>query len=393
MVTSNVQDVLGDASLDIVVEVIGGTDSPARDLVLGSAASGKSVVTANKALLAASLPELKRAFTSRRRALGYEASVAGGIPIIRAMQHSLLPDTVRSVQGILNGTSNYILGSMAEGQPFAAALAAAQAAGFAEADPTADVAGHDACNKLVILTQLAYGCHVPPSQVRTQGITGITPFDVQAAKASGYAIKHLGVSTLFEKAEQQQQQQPTLKRPRQLLDMFVSPALVPLGGSFASTGGAGNLVVVDSEALGRSSYGGAGAGREATANSILADLVAIAKGSISARPFPRPAPARLGLTIKPSNTLRRLMYVRGPQEVTNLLSMALWRQGRELAPCSGQEEDSATGLRLKAFMVDASAGELTSLVARAARKVAAPAASNVTEQQVTELMAVYPVLK
>jgi homoserine dehydrogenase len=401
VVTADVNAVLDDEELDIVVEVIGGTGYPASDLVLKSAARGKSVVTANKALLAHALPSVRRAFNSRRRALGFEASVAGGIPIIRALQHSLLPDSITSVQGILNGTSNFILSSMAGGKPFAQALGEAQQAGFAEADPTADVEGHDAANKLVLLTQLAFGHYVPPPQVRTLGITGITPFDVHAALASGFAIKHLGVSTLFDAprgaavaaAVEGGGEGPAAPRlQRRLLDVFVSPALVPLGSPLATTGGAGNLVQVDSLALGRTSYGGAGAGREPTANSVLADLVAIAKRTVPSRPFPRPPPARVGLSVKPSPTLQREMFVRGPAPLANLLSAALWRQGRDFAPCSGGSGGggSSGGAVVKAFRVDASAAELASLIARAARKVGGGAEA---EAQLVKDTVFYPIIQ
>lgn len=365
-VTSDASAVLSDPEIDIVVEAIGGTGSPARELVLGAAAAGKHVVTANKALLAAALPEVRRAFPSKRVALGYEASVAGGVPVIRALTHSLLGDSPEAVWGIMNGTTNFILSAMAgTGKPFAEALAAAQAAGFAEADPTGDVEGHDARNKLVLLTQLAYGVWVPPAQVRTTGIAGVTPFDVAAAAAQGFAVKLLGVSRLFPGGE-------ASGKRRLLLDAFVSPALVPLGSPMAGTGGAQNFINVDSPALGRVGFCGPGAGRDATATSILADMVAIARGTHSPRPFPRPPPARLGLSVKPSAALRRDTYVRAPAKLAELLSVALWRQGRAVTPCGAPAAAAAAASAAdgaKAFRVHASAAELESLVARGAKKV------------------------
>jgi len=395
--------VIDDPDIDIVVEVIGGTGSPARDLVMDSGRAGKAVVTANKALLADSLPELRKVFNSRKRALGYEASVAGGVPIIRVLQQSILPDSVTSIQGILNGTTNFILSGMAGGgKSYAQVLQEAQRAGFAETDPTADVEGHDARNKLVLLTQLAYGLWVPPAAVRTVGITGITPFDVAAAASAGYAIKLLGVSTLFdppsratadsssslEKSSSEEEVAPKAQR-KLLLDMFVSPTLVPLSSPLGSTGGAGNLVQVDSQALGRTSYGGAGAGREPTANSVLADLVGIARGCMSGRPFPRPPPARVGLSIRQSTALRREMFVRGPAAVTNLLSVALWRQGRTFSPCNIEGEGG--GDTIKAFRVHASYGELQSLISRAASKVAKSGGQEEVDA-VVQQVAVYPVM-
>jgi len=367
VVTADPAAVLADPAIDMVVEAIGGTGSPARELVLGAAAAGKHVVTANKALLAAALPEVRRAFPSKRVALGYEASVAGGVPVIRALTHSLLGDSPASVSGIMNGTTNFILSAMAGGgKSFAEALAEAQAAGFAEADPSGDVEGHDARNKLVLLTQLAYGVWVPPAQVRTVGISGVTPFDVAAAAAQGYAVKLLGVSRLFPGGGEGG---GGGGKQRQLLEACVSPALVPLGSPMAGAGGAQNLINVDSAALGRLGFSGPGAGRDATATSILADMVSIARGTHSPRPFPRPPPARVGLSIKPSATLRRDTYVRAPAKLADLLSVALWRQGRAVTPFGAPAAAAAPAEPVKAFCVNASAAELESLVARGAKKV------------------------
>jgi homoserine dehydrogenase len=373
VVTADPSAVLSDPSIDIVVEAIGGTGSPARDLVFGAAAAGKHVVTANKALLAAALPEVRRAFPSKRVALGYEASVAGGVPVIRALTHSLLGDSPTSVSGILNGTTNYILTAMAAGgRTFAEALAEAQAAGFAESDPSGDVEGHDARNKLVLLTQLAYGVWVPPAQVRTAGIAGVTPFDVAAAAAQGFAVKLLGVSRLFPAVGEAGGEAGGGGggKQRLLLDAFVSPSLVPLGAPLAGAGGAANHVNVDSPAVGRLGFSGPGAGRDATATSILADMVSVARGTHSPRPFPRPPPARVGLSIKPSATLRRDTYVRAPAKLADLLSVALWRQGRSVTPFGAPAAAAAAAAEpAKAFCVNASAAELESLVARGARKV------------------------
>lgn len=413
-VTADPLAVLDDPEIDIVVEVIGGTGAPARDLVFGAAARGKHVVTANKALLADALPDVRRAFSSRRQ-LGFEAAVAGGVPVIRAMQESLLVDSVTGVAGIMNGTTNYCLSAMAsEGKSYGDVLAAAQAAGFAEADPTADVEGFDARNKLVLLTQLAFGTWVPPARVRTTGITGVTAFDMAAAAAGGFTIKLLGVSELFDEgggaavgdaaaAANVAAAAPPSSNPsvdgapplrRRLLDIFVSPALVPVNSALGRTGGALNLVQVDSAALGRTTFAGAGAGRFPTANSIVADLFAIAKGTNAKRPFPRAPPAKVGLALKPSDAREHTFFVRGPARLADLLSVALWRQGRSVSPC-GVPDATANPDKVKAFLVVASARELTSLIRRAARKVAGEdaAAAASAENDLVAQVATYQVVK
>ena len=416
-VTTDPNVILDDPEIDVIVEVIGGTGSPARELVLGAASRGKHVVTANKALLAEALLDVRKSFSSRRQ-LGYEAAVAGGVPIIRAMQESLLPDSITRVAGIMNGTTNYIMTAMAaEGRSYTDALKGAQAAGFAEADPTADVEGLDARNKLVLLTQLAFGVYVPPARVRTTGITGVTAFDVTSAASAGFAVKLLGVSELFDataattavvegetKVEVEAEVssstpssavsatgKPALRK--RLLDVFISPALVPLRSSLGETGGAGNIVLVDSESLGTSTFAGAGAGRYPTALSVVADLMAIARGTNSKRAFPRPPPAKVGLSIKPSDSFERNFYVRAPAALADLLSVALWRQGRFITPCGGTGAPGGKDEGVKAFLVDASARELASLIKRAAKKIVgngddADAAAILLSKQV----ALYPVI-
>lgn len=411
VVTADPQAVLGDPSIDIVVEVIGGTGAPAKDLVLGAAAAGKHVVTANKALLAEQVPALRKAFTGRggkkrARYLGYEAAVAGGIPIIRTLQEGLLPDSIQGVAGIMNGTTNYMLTAMADsGAAYADVLRDAQAAGFAETDPTADVEGHDARNKLVLLAQLAHGVWVPPAKVRTTGITGVSAFDVAAARAvgAGYTIKLLGVAQAFDEpapapaadgaaggAAAAAAASPA--RPgKRLLDLWVSPALVPCGSPLATTGGALNMIQVDSASLGRTTYLGAGAGRFPTANSVVADMTAIALGTIAPQPFPRPAPERVaqpdgtpGLRLVVSDALKRTFYVRAPARLADLLGVALWRQGRTFTPAipagapaggSGSGSGASADSEPRALLVPAvSHHELSVLLRRVAHSVAAKAA-------------------
>jgi homoserine dehydrogenase len=325
-VNTSTVDVLADENLDMVVEVMGGEGGAARDVVLGAAARGVHVVTANKALLAHSLPDIYKAFSGLRKPrLGYEASVAGVIPIIRVLRHGLVPDNVKSIQGIMNGTTNFILSAMAApgGGTFAEELKKAQDAGFAEADATADLEGHDARNKLVLLTRLAFGVTVHPTEVRTIGIQGVSAFDFLCAKELGYTIKLIGQAYTIddnavrskatsgngESAKTQSSSSGSEStttsdskrkdKKRQLLDLAVAPALVPITSIFGSTNGALNAVVVDGEFSGRTVYTGAGAGSFPTAVSVVSDMISIAQGTIGSSPFPRPRPsAKTGEVIR-----------------------------------------------------------------------------------------------
>jgi homoserine dehydrogenase len=379
---------------------MGGSSGTARDLVLGAAKNKQHVVTANKALIAAALPELTAAFpsrsslpagrftppgtilssttssptptsSSRRRVvtpmLGYEAAVAGGIPIIRALRDSLSGDEIRSVKGILNGTTNYILTKMKEeGMGYEEALKGAQEVGFAETDPTADVEGHDARNKLVILARLAFGVHVPPERVFTSGITGVTALDFALADDMGYTIKLLGVAEAAELDAElgagagagegegeaaaaaagsgsAASSSPSQQQRRRALEMFVSPALVPDDGAFGTTTGGMNHVVVDSDSVGQTTYSGAGAGRFPTANSVIADLVGIATGTLGCSPFPRPAPSRTGDKIVYSEAGRhipRWWYVRAPTEVAARLAPRVWE---DVVDFTGSARDRGQG--------------------------------------------------
>lgn len=276
LVTSSAEAVLDDPAVNMVVEVMGGKGELARRVLLRSAAAGRHVVTANKALLAAHLPQVEAAFPrGARQRLGYEAAVAGGIPIIRTLASALALDQPTAVSGILNGTTNFMLSAMAgrAGVEYATVLAEAQAAGYAEADPTADVEGHDARNKLVLLARLALGASLPVESVRCAGITGVTPADFALARSVGCTLKLVGRAALAAGGTG--------------VEALVSPALVPAAGALGSTGGALNLVSVDSEYLGRSEYRGAGAGRFPTALSVVADMVNIALGQHASVPFPR----------------------------------------------------------------------------------------------------------
>eukprot|EP00518_Triparma_eleuthera_P015885 CAMPEP_0197570530 /NCGR_PEP_ID=MMETSP1320-20131121/40855_1 /TAXON_ID=91990 /ORGANISM="Bolidomonas sp., Strain RCC2347" /LENGTH=418 /DNA_ID=CAMNT_0043132965 /DNA_START=25 /DNA_END=1278 /DNA_ORIENTATION=- len=266
-VSGSIDDVLDDASIDIVVEVMGGTGA-ALDVVKRALASGKHVVTANKALLAEHLEEVLAA-GGRGTSLGYEAAVCGGIPIINALQTAYAGDKVTKVQGIMNGTTNYMLCKMEKGAEYADVLKEAQALGYAEADPTADVEGHDVRAKLAILSKLAFGTTTPITSIPTTGITSITPVDFSYAASMGSTIRLIG--TAHRTNLHAENDGPVA--------LSVCPCVVPLGHPASSVTGAGNLVVVSSDNLGSASYAGPGAGRFPTANSVVADVVRIVSGS------------------------------------------------------------------------------------------------------------------
>ncbi len=260
--STDLTSVTGDSSLDVVVELIGG-ETTALDLVRSTLESGRAVVTANKAILASNGDELFALARQRGGVLAFEAAVAGGIPIIEAVTRSLAGNDIRWLAGIINGTSNYILTAMAErGETFEAALADAQALGYAEADPTFDVEGIDAAHKLTVLSALAFriGCRF--EDVYTEGISEVTVEDIEYARQLGYRIKHLGIA----------------RRTDEGVQMRVHPTLIPETQLLASVNGVMNAVLVNGNAAGDTLYYGAGAGALPTASSIVADLIDIARG-------------------------------------------------------------------------------------------------------------------
>ena len=251
-------------SIDVLVELIGGAEGPARAAVEAALAAGKHVVTANKALLAEHGPALARQAEAKGVALNFEAAVAGGIPIVKTLRESLAGNQVKRVFGILNGTCNYILTRMQnEGKAFAEVLADAQAAGYAEADPSFDVDGHDTAHKLSILTSLAFGTEISTDTVPLEGIRTITPADIEAAEELGYRIKLLGVALRTEGGIEQR----------------VHPTMLPKNSAIAQVDGVLNCVAVDSDFAGEIMLVGPGAGARATASSVVSDLADIASGT------------------------------------------------------------------------------------------------------------------
>ena len=259
--TTDPAEIVRDPDLEVVVELIGGAD-PARGLVLEAVERGKHVVTANKALIAMHGNAIFEAAHARGVMVAFEAAVAGGIPIIKALREGLAGNRIEWLAGIINGTSNFILTEMRErGAAFDDVLGEAQRLGYAEADPTFDVEGIDAAHKLAILAAIAFGMPLDFDRVHTEGITGVTPEDLGYAEQLGYRIKHLGIA----------------RRTGAGVEMRVHPTLVPERELIANVNGVMNAVLVKGDAVGRTLYNGPGAGAEPTASAVVADLVDVVR--------------------------------------------------------------------------------------------------------------------
>jgi len=281
--------VLDDPEINTVIEVMGGI-TEAKEVVFGAIAKGKHVITANKALLAAYLPEIVDLLKKHPQVkLGYEAAVCGGIPIIHTLQNDYLGDQVSQILGIMNGTTNFMLTKMESGADYGQVLAEAQALGYAEADPTADVEGHDVQAKIALLAKLAFGVHVPSDQIPTKGISSVASVDFEYARLLNATIKLLGMAQLS----------PDGKK----LSVAVSPFIVPREHPIAGTNGSTNIVNISSRNLVSSSYIGPGAGRYPTANSIVSDLVRLARGLVGP-----PFPVDRAMPLEPDYTSR--FYIR-----------------------------------------------------------------------------------
>ncbi len=282
-ITTDAKRLVTDPEIDIVVELIGGIE-PAKSLVLAALAAGKAVVTANKALLAIHGEQIFRAAERFGVQLGFEGSVGGGVPIIRVLRQALAGDRNRAIYGIVNGTCNSILTAMTDrGTEFHEALAEAQAAGLAEADPSLDVDGTDAAQKLSLLVALAFGARCPVDAVYAEGIRRVDQLDVGFARELGYVIKLLAIA----------------KDDGEAIEARVHPTMIPRSSLLADVRGAFNAVHVQGEALGPTLYVGQGAGMLPTATSVVADIIEVAEGRL--RCDGRPAPP-LGM---PWRELRR----------------------------------------------------------------------------------------
>jgi homoserine dehydrogenase len=274
--TTDAESLVGRDDVDIVVEVIGGIELP-RKLILSSLNSGKSVVTANKALLADHTGELAEAAEANSVDLYFEAAVAGAIPVIRPLTQSLAGDRVNKVAGIVNGTTNFILSAMDEtGADYEETLAEAGRLGYAEADPTADVEGYDAAAKAAILASIAFHTRVTAADVYREGISTITSADLASAKALDCTIKLLSICERI-----------VTPKGKERISARVYPALVPLSHPLASVNGAFNAVVVEAENAGRLMFYGQGAGGAPTASAVMGDLVMAARNKVHGGRGPR----------------------------------------------------------------------------------------------------------
>ncbi len=275
MLTDDIEELVSRDDVDIVVELMGPVE-PARKAILSALEQRKSVVTANKALMAQSTGELAQAAEHAHVDLYFEAAVAGAIPVIRPLTQSLAGDTVLRVAGIVNGTTNYILSEMdSTGADYGEALADASALGYAEADPTADVEGFDAAAKAAILASIAFHTRVTADDVYREGITKVTPADFVSARALGCTIKPLAICERL------------TDEGRQRVSARVYPALVPLNHPLAAVNGAFNAVVVEAEAAGRLMFYGQGAGGAPTASAVMGDLVMAARNRVQGGRGPR----------------------------------------------------------------------------------------------------------
>ncbi|KAL9190212.1 hypothetical protein ACHAXT_007423 [Thalassiosira profunda] len=271
-IVTSYDDILNDDGIDMAVEVMGGT-TDAKDVVVSALQKGKSVVTANKALIAADLSEIEALVDSLEddAQFRYEAAVCGGIPIIRSMQSDFVGDEIQLMSGIINGCTNFMLTAMdRDGKSYDEALSQASDLGYAEADPTLDVGGFDARSKLKILMRLAYGIDVDEEEITCRGITELTKIDFEYAKTLGGTIKLLGVAEKTDGGH---------------VSAYVSPCYVTNDDPLASVSGATNAIEVISDNLVSSIYIGQGAGRYPTANSCINDIVALAKGDTTPLPF------------------------------------------------------------------------------------------------------------
>jgi homoserine dehydrogenase len=262
ILTTDPSQIIDDPDIDIVAELIGGYE-PAKRLILAAIARGKHVVTANKALLAAAAAEIDQASKRAGVSVGFEASVGGGIPVIKALKEALAANRILSIYGIINGTSNYILTKMTEEErSFADVLAEAQRAGYAEADPTFDVGGIDTAHKLAILVNLAFGAHVNLKDIYTEGITSISPLDIDFGKVLGYKVKLLAIAKMHEggKAEAR-----------------VHPTMVPDEYPIAKVGGVYNAIQIVGNACEDIMLYGRGAGSMPTGSAVVGDMMDIAR--------------------------------------------------------------------------------------------------------------------
>lgn len=290
-------EVIDSPSIDIVVELIGGIH-PAKEFILRAIKNGKHVVTANKALLATEGHEIFKIAYENNIEIGFEAAVAGGIPIIKIVREALIGNKIQAIYGIINGTSNYILTKMTDERvDFSTALKEAQNLGYAEADPTLDIEGIDAAHKLTILASLAFGTQISFKDVYTEGISKITPLDIEFSSEFGYKIKLLAIAKQLDKK----------------IELRVHPTMVPKGYLISNVNGVFNAVYVEGDAIGPSLYYGKGAGEMPTGSAVVSDIIDIArnikKGAVN-RLQSVTVSERADLTIKKMEDVQSNYYFR-----------------------------------------------------------------------------------
>ncbi len=292
ILTDNVDDILNDDEIDIVVELMGGVEEPFA-VVKRALESGKAVVTANKALLAYHRYELQE--MAGTKAFEFEASVAGGIPIINALRDGLSANHIESIVGIMNGTCNYMMSKMThEGVAYDAILKEAQELGYAEADPTFDVGGYDAAHKLLILASIAYGIDAKPEDILIEGIENVTQDDIAFAKEFGYVIKLLGIA----------------KKDNNEVELRVHACLIKQDEMIAKIDGVMNGISVVGDKVGETLYYGPGAGGDATASAVVANIIDIARSGKSTPMLGFNRPMEGKLTLKSTDKVRCKYYLR-----------------------------------------------------------------------------------
>jgi homoserine dehydrogenase len=321
LLATDLRAVLDDRSIEVAVELVGGVDW-ARRAVLELLAAGKHVVTANKALLAQHGAEVFEAARQHERAVAFEAAVAGGIPIVAALAQGLSANQILSLQGILNGTCNFILTAMSENdRSYTEALAEAQRRGYAETDPTLDVDGTDAAHKLAILAQIAFGVAIPANVIEHRGIAGLHQIDIRYARELGYTIRLLAEAWLDAKVQDGKH-----------LALHVSPVLLRHQTPLAQVRGAYNAIHVVGDAVGDTLYYGQGAGQMPTASAVVADIIDLAVGRAQQtfRTLRLWSDNGCGVTLRPSSTVRSRFYlrvlVRDRPGVLGLIARELARQ-------------------------------------------------------------------
>ncbi|MBD5557661.1 MAG: homoserine dehydrogenase [Desulfovibrio sp.] len=364
--TTDPARLVNDPDIDVLVELMGGIDA-ARGIIGEALEHGKHVVTANKALLAEDGLALFRLARKKRRILRYEASVAGAIPVVEALKECLAGNRVESLMGILNGTSNYILSEMtASGIEFGEALRQAQELGFAEADPTLDIDGHDAAHKLVLLIRLAWGADYPYAALSVRGIRGMAALDIRFAREFGYRIKLIGQARMAPAGNTEGK--PGAPAPL-CLEAGVFPALVHHTYLLARVGGAYNALRVDANAAGPLFFHGRGAGSLPTAGAVLADLMAVARDE---RPnntgFAEPELARAAIV--PPEDWRSPYYVRVMVDdtpgVLRDISGCMAAEGISVAQMIQKAGDGASGVPLVFMTHETTARAMSGALRRAA---------------------------